>query len=183
MKSKQLEGQKVLIFVENLFEDLELLYPRYRLMEEGAKVVVAGPKAKETYKSKHEYPCQSDIAFQDVKEEEFDALIIPGGYAPDKMRRYTAALEIVRKFNQKGKPIAFICHAGWVPISAKILKGVKCTSYSSIKDDMINAGANWVDEPVVIDRHIISSRTPDDLPYFCPALIDMMLRARQHAHV
>ena len=180
--SKKLEGQKILIFVDNIFEDLELLYPRLRLMEEGAKVVIAGPKAKEIYKSKHDYPCQADIAFQDVRVEEFDALVIPGGYAPDKMRRHQAAIEIVRKFHQQQKPIAFICHAGWVPVSANVLKGVKCTSFYSIKDDMINAGANWVDEPVVVDRHFISSRTPEDLPYFCPALIDELAKSRQHAH-
>lgn len=183
MKSKQLAGQKVLIFVENVFEDLELLYPKYRLIEEGAKVIIAGPKAKENYQSKHGYPCQSDIAFQDVKEGEFDALIIPGGYAPDKIRRHQAALDLVRQFHEKGKPIAFICHAGWVPASAKVLKGIKCTSWASIKDDMINAGANWVDEPVVVDRHFISSRCPDDLPFFCPAIIEAMARSRQHAHV
>lgn len=182
MKNKKLDGQKILIFVENVFEDLELLYPRYRLLEEGAKVVVAGPKAKEIYQSKHGYPCQADISFQDAKTSEFDALVIPGGYAPDKIRRNQTALDLVRQFNQKGKPIAFICHAGWVPISAKVLKGVKCTSHYSIKDDLMNAGANWIDESVVIDRHFISSRTPDDLPYFCPALIDMLAHSHQHAH-
>ncbi len=180
--SKKLEGRKILIFVENIFEDLELLYPRLRLIEEGAKVIVAGPKAKESYKSKHEYPLQAEIGFQDVKVDEFDALIIPGGYAPDKMRRYPAAIEIVRKFNQQGKLIAFICHAGWVPISANVLKGVKCTSFSSIKDDMVNAGANWVDEAVVVDRNFISSRTPEDLPYFCPAIIEVLAKSKQHSH-
>lgn len=180
MKSKRLEGQKILIFIENIFEDLELLYPRYRLMEEGAQVVIAGPKAKETYQSKHGYPCQADIAFQDVKVDDYEALIIPGGYAPDKMRRHPSAIELVRQFNQKGKIIAFICHAGWMPISAGVIKGVKCTSFSSIKDDMINAGAKWVDEPVVVDRNLISSRTPEDLPYFCPAIIEAL--AHQHTH-
>lgn len=175
MKTKLLEGKKVLLYIENIFEDLELLYPRYRLMEEGAKVVIAGPKAQEIYQSKHGYPCKADVSFQDVRDEEFDALIIPGGYAPDKIRRHQIALEIVRRFDQKGKPIAFICHAGWVPISAGVLKGVKCTSFFSIKDDLIHAGANWVDEPVVIDRHFISSRCPEDLPYFCPAIIEMMV--------
>ncbi len=176
MKSKILQDQKILIFIENVFEDLELFYPRFRLIEEGAKVTIAGPKAQETYQSKHGYPCQADIAFHEAKENEFHALIIPGGYAPDKMRRNSAALELVRQFDRKGKVIAFICHAGWVPISANVLKGVRCTSYVSIKDDMINAGANWVDEPVVIDRHFISSRTPDDLPFFCPAIIEALHR-------
>lgn len=178
MTVKKLDGQKILIFVENLFEDMELMYPRYRLMEEGAKVILAGPKAKETYQSKHGYPCQADISFQDVVEGDFAALIIPGGYAPDKLRRHQLALDLVRKFDQKGKTIAFICHAGWVPVSAKVLKGVRCTSFFCIKDDLINAGANWVDEPVVVDRHFISSRTPDDLPYFCLAIIDVLSQAQ-----
>ena len=101
MKKKKLEGKTALIFVENLYEDLELFYPFYRLIEEGAKVVIAGPKAKETYQSKHGYPCQADIAFQDVKEEKFDALMIPGGYAPDKMRKYPVFMEIVQQFHKK----------------------------------------------------------------------------------
>lgn len=170
----QLEGRKGLILVENMYEDAELVYPRYRLIEEGVKIVIAGPKAQEVYQSKHGYPCQSDIAFQNARENEFDVLIIPGGYAPDKLRRYPVVLNLVADFHQKGKPIAFICHAGWVPISAKVLKDVKCTSHSSIKDDMMNAGAQWVDEPIVVDRHFISSRKPDDLPYFCLAIIEAM---------
>lgn len=177
--TKLLENLKILIFVENKFEDSELLYPRYRMIEEGAKVVIAGPKAKENYQSKYGYLCQADTAFQEVKESDFAALFIPGGYAPDKIRQHPAALELVRQFNQNGKPIAFICHAGWVPVSAKVLKGVKCTSYPGIKDDLINAGADWVDEAVVVDRHFISSRTPDDLPYFCPAAIEVIKRGQQ----
>lgn len=160
----------ILIFAENDYEDLELQYPKYRLREAGAKILVAGSKAKETYKGKHGYPCVTDLSFDDVKVSDFQALIIPGGYAPDKLRINAKALEITRKFHEEKKLIAFICHAGWVPISAKIIKGVKCTSYKAIKDDMINAGANWVDEAVVIDGHFISSRSPEDLPVFCPAI-------------
>lgn len=174
MRKKQLDRTKILIYVENKFEDLELFYPYYRMIEEGAQVIIAGPKAKESYQSKHGYPCQANIAFDDVKEADFDAVFIPGGYAPDKLRQYSAVLELVRNFHQKGKAIAFICHAGWVPVSAKVLKGVRCTSSLSIKDDLMNAGAHWVDEPVVVDRHFISSRKPDDLPYFCLAAIDVI---------
>lgn len=174
MKKKRLEGKAALIFVENLYEDLELFYPRYRLMEEGAKVLIAGPKAKETYESKHGYPCQADISFDAVKEEDFDALIIPGGYAPDKMRKYPIVMEIVRQFHKKLKPIAFICHGGWVPAASHVLKDMSCTSAFSIKEDMINAGAHWVDEPLVVFGHFISSRRPEDLPYFCPAIIEAM---------
>jgi protease I len=105
-------------------------------------------------------------------------LIIPGGFAPDKLRRDSKVLELVQKFHQKEKVIAFICHAGWVPISAKVIKNVKCTSTIAIKDDLINAGANWVDEAVVVDRHFISSRTPKDLPEFCLSIIQALLPKR-----
>lgn len=111
------------------------------------------------------------ITFQDVNVKEFDGLIIPGGYAPDKLRRLSIVLDITRQFHQSTKMIAFICHAGWVPISAKIIKGIRCTSFMAIKDDMVNAGANWVDEAVVVDQHFISSRVPDDLPQFCGQII------------
>ena len=167
-----LEGKKVLIFVQDEYEDLELQYPPIRMLEAGAEVTVAGPEAGKSYSGKHGYPCKADKSFKDVNADQFDLLIIPGGYAPDKLRRDPKVLEITRKFHEQGKPIAFICHAGWVPISAKSIKGVKCTSYSSIKDDMINAGANWVDESVVVDRNIISSRFPDDLPAFCQAILE-----------
>ena len=95
-------------------------------------------------------------------------------YAPDKLRIHPKFLEVTKRFHKKGKLIAFICHAGWVPISAQILEGVTCTSYIAIKDDIVNAGANWVDEPVVIDRHFISSRFPNDLPHFCQAIIEFL---------
>jgi len=167
----KLKDKKILMFVAAEYEDLELQYPKYRMLEEGGKVVIAGIKGKEVYSGKNGYPCKSDISFEEVNVDEFDALIIPGGYAPDKLRRIPKALEITRQFHEEEKLIAFICHAGWIPISAKIIKGIKCTSYMSIKDDMVNAGANWVDEAVVIDRHFISSRSPDDLPQFCPAII------------
>jgi protease I len=175
MGAKQLEDKKILLFVDNLFEDLELYYPFYRLIEEGAKVIKVGEKANEIYQSKHNYPCKTDLSFSQVKYEDFHALIIPGGYAPDKLRRYPAALDLVRQFHRGEKLIAFICHAGWVPISAKVLKGVHCTSFHAIKDDMINAGALWVDEPVVVDRHFISSRTPEDLPFFSSAIIHSLI--------
>lgn len=168
------ENQKILVFVEQDYEDLELQYPKYRLVEAGAKVVIAGPKDKAIFKGKNGYPCQSDISFDDVHVAEFSGLIIPGGYAPDKLRKNTKVLEITKQFHDEGKLIAFICHAGWVPISAKVISGVRCTSYIAIKDDMINAGAHWVNESVVQDGHFISSRSPDDLPYFCPKIIQYL---------
>lgn len=169
-----MKNKKILIFVADEYEDLELQYPKFRMLEEGFQIVVAGPKAKETYKGRKGYPCQSDTSFDDVNVNDFAGLIIPGGYAPDKLRKLPKVIDIVKQFNDQGKLIAFICHAGWLPISAKILKGVKCTSVVNIKDDMLNAGANWVDEPVVVDRHFVSSRTPEDLPKFLPAIIKQL---------
>lgn len=161
----------ILIFVEEMYEDLELWYPKIRLEEAGFKTVIAGPEAGKTYQGKHGYPCKADIDFDKVDVSRFAALVIPGGYAPDKIRRHARALEIVKQMNEAKKPIAFICHAGWVPISAKILKGKKATCFSSIKDDLENAGAHYFDQPVVVDGNLISSRTPADLPEFCKALI------------
>lgn len=171
-------NQKILIFVADDYEDLELQYPKYRLIEAGMKVVIAGEKKDQVYKGKHGYPCKADITIDEVKVEEFTALVIPGGYAPDKLRRLPKVLEITKKFNDQKKLIAFICHAGWVPISAKVIKGVKCTSFMAIKDDMINAGADWVDQDVVIDKNFITSRCPDDLPKFCLAIIEYLSKHR-----
>lgn len=169
-----LAKKKILILVADEYEDLELQYPKYRLREAGAQVVIAGPKAKELYKGKKGYPCLSDISLDQVKVSDYSALIVPGGNAPDKLRRIPKAVEIVKAFSDAKKPIGFICHAGSLLISAKVLKGVKCTSYDSIKEDMINAGAKWVDEDVVVDKHFVSSRTPEDLPVFCPAIITLL---------
>jgi protease I len=165
---------KILMFVADEYEDLELQYPKYRMKEAGAQVVIAGIKGKETYKGKHGYPCKSDISFDEVRVSDFDALIIPGGYAPDKLRTLPKVIEIVQQFDKQDKLIAFICHAGWIPISAKVIKGIKCTSWAAIKDDLINAGAKWVDEAVVVDGHFISSRSPEDLPQFCPAIVQYL---------
>ena len=178
----KLQGKKVLIFVANEYEDLKLHYPRLRLKEAGAQVTIAGEKAQETYKSKHEYPCKADVSFDQVNVSDFDALVIPGGFAPDTLRKIPKVLEIVKKFNESKKLIAFICHAGWVPASAQVLKGIRCTSYGTMKDDIINAGGKWEDSPVVVDQHFISSRNPDDLPAFCPAIIEF-LAVREPAHV
>lgn len=171
---KLLEERRIFIFVEHLFDEMEVFYPRYRLIEEGARVFIVGPKAKEIYAGKHGYPCRVDRAFEEVRVDECDLLIIPGGYAPDKIRRYPLAIEFVRDMHRQGKWVAFICHGGWVAASAGVLKGVRCTSFFSIQDDMVNAGAHWVDQPVVVDQHVISSRTPDDLPHFCRAMMEAL---------
>lgn len=168
----KLTGKRFLFFVDEEYEDLELWYPKIRLIEEGAEAVVAGPEKGKLYRGKHGYPCKSDVSFEEVNPDDFDGIVIPGGYAPDKIRRYQKALDIVRRLNEANKVVAFICHAGWVPISAGILKGRKATSVGAIKDDMVNAGVNWVDEAAVVDGNLISSRTPNDLPQFCRAIIE-----------
>jgi len=165
-----LRGKKVLLFAGPLYEDLELWYPKIRLEEEGATTTVAGLGDK-TYQGKRGYPVTVDTDVDRVDASQFDGLVIPGGFAPDQLRRYDRVLQITRDIYQAGKPVAFICHAGWVPISAKILKGKRATSVRAIKDDMENAGVIWEDAPVVVDTNLISSRTPADLPAFCKALI------------
>jgi protease I len=166
-----LKGMRVAALVEETYEDLELWYPVLRLREAGAEVRIIGPKAGETYKSKHGYGAKADLGMDDATPADFDALVIPGGYAPDRMRRHAAMLNFVRGMHEAKKPIAFICHAGWVPISAKILRGRKVTGVAAIKDDLENAGATYLDQSVVVDGHLISSRTPADLPDFCRAIM------------
>ena len=163
--------KKILAFVDDVYEDLELWYPKIRLEEEGWQVVVAGPVGGKTYQGKHGYPCTADVAIAEVISGEFDALLIPGGFAPDKLRRDPKVLQLTRAFNDQGKPIAFICHAGWICISADILRGRKATSTVGIRDDMSNAGAEWVDQELVVDGNFISSRTPQDLHVFAKALV------------
>jgi len=163
-------SRHVLVLVDQAYEDLELWYPKIRLEEEGMRVVVAGPE-RTRYVGKYGYPCTPDVTIDEVRADAFDALVIPGGWAPDKLRRIPAVLELVRAFDRARKPIAMICHAGWVPVSARILKGRKVTGVSAIRDDLENAGAQYLDQSVVVDGHLISSRTPADLPDFCRALI------------
>jgi protease I len=165
-----LEGRSVLFFAAPLYEDLELWYPKIRLEEEGARTVVAG-LGERTYQGKRGYPITVDANVEQVSAGDFDGLVIPGGYAPDILRRSTRVLQLVREIYGAGKPVAFICHAGWVPISAGILRGKKGTSVGAIKDDLVNAGLLWEDSPVVVDGNLISSRTPADLPQFCRAII------------
>ncbi len=169
-----LHNTKTLMFVDDLYEDLELWYPKIRLKEEGIQVIVAGETKGKIYTGKHGYPCEADVSFDGLKADEFDGLIIPGGFAPDKLRRITKVLQLTSQIHQDGKLIAHICHGGWIPISAKIIKGFKCTSTPGIKDDLINAGAIWINEPVVVDRNMISSRGPNDLPQFCKEIVNYL---------
>jgi protease I len=173
-----LKGKHVLFFAGPLYEDLELWYPKIRLEEEGAASTVAGIGEK-TYQGKRGYPVTVDVNVDQVDAAQFDGLVIPGGFAPDQLRRFDTVLRLTREIHQAGKPVAFICHAGWVPISAKILKGRRATSVRAIKDDMENAGVLWEDSPVVVDGNLISSRTPADLPHFCKALIAALRQGPQ----
>ena len=163
--------KRILMFVDDVYEDLELWYPKLRLLEAGAHVTVAGPKEGHRYAGKHGYPCVADATIGEMDAAEFQGLVIPGGFMPDKLRRDPHVLHLVRNFAAKGQLVAAICHGGWVPISAKVYQGVRVTGSPGIKDDLINAGALWEDAPVVVDRHFISSRKPDDLPDFCRAII------------
>ena len=166
-----LAGRKVLLLAADDFEDTELLYPLYRLREEEVTVTVAGLDEHPVRGKKGHGPVPVDTTVGLVAESDFDALVIPGGYAPDKLRRSEAVLTLVRDFDAAGKPIAFICHAGWVPISAKILTGRRATSVGAIRDDMVNAGTDWVDQATVVDGNLISARTPADLGPWMKALL------------
>lgn len=170
-----LSKKRMAILVEDMYEDLELWYPYYRLREEGAVVRIIGPFAKE-YHSKHGYPAEADLVADEAKAEEFDGIIIPGGFAPDRLRRYPAILNLVKGVYEKGGLIASICHGAWVIISAGIVKGKQATCFFAIKDDLINAGAIYLDQEVVIDNNLITSRTPQDLPAFLPAIITYLKR-------
>lgn len=171
-----LSDRSTLVLAADLFEDMELLYPVFRLREEGVTVTVAGLDDQPVTGKKGHGPVPVDSTVDEVSESDFDALVVPGGFAPDKLRRSAKVLQLVRDFDAAGKPIAFICHAGWVPISAKILKGRRATSVGAIRDDMENAGVDWADEATVVDGNLISARTPDDLGPWMKALLAALAR-------
>jgi protease I len=173
----KLEGKRIAILAENLYQEMELWVPYYRFREEGAEVKVVGAGGAKSYTSKHGYPVNVDAQADQVKAVEFDAVVVPGGYAPDLMRRHPAMVSLVREAAQQGKVVAAICHAGWMLVSAGILKGRRATSFFSIKDDLVAAGANWQDAEVVVDGNLITSRKPDDLPAFCRAIIGALAKA------
>lgn len=173
-----LSGKKILTFVGDIYEDLELWYPKLRLIEAGAKVVVAGEKAGQKYEGKNGYPCVSDAAYSELSAGNFDGVVVPGGFMPDKLRRDAQVLKLVREIANAGKLMAAICHGGWIPISAGVYKGVRVTGSPGIKDDLVNAGAIWEDAAVVVDRQFVSSRKPDDLPDFCRASIEVLTKKK-----
>jgi protease I len=166
-----LDGMKILLLVEKMYNDREFWYPYYRLQEAGARVVVVAPEAGVTYKGAAGIEVQSEAAAEEVNPADYDGLVIPGGYAPDHMRRDPAMVGLVREMAAAGKLVAAICHAGWMLVSADVLRGKTATAFFAIKDDMVNAGAEWVDQEVAVDGNLVTSRKPDDLPAFLKAII------------
>jgi protease I len=169
-------GKTVVVQVENLYQELEVWYPVYRLKEAGCKVLLVGPEAGKTYPSKLGYPAVSDIAAKDVKANDVHGIVIPGGFAPDYIRRTPAMIKLVQDLYDQKKPVAAICHGPWVLCSTTALKGRKATCFFAIKDDVINAGAHYVDEECVVDGNVITARKPDDLPAFTKALMDQLAK-------
>jgi protease I len=171
---EHVKGKRVAVLVEKIYEDLELWYPVLRLREAGALVKIVGPKAGETYPSKHGYPARADVSATEVKAADFDAIVIPGGYSPDHMRRHPAMVEMVTQGIKLGKVVASICHGPWMLCSSKAIKGRRITGFYAIRDDVENAGAIWEDAACVRDVNIVTSRTPDDLPAFMIGIFEAL---------
>jgi protease I len=174
----ELSGKRAAILVEQQYQEMEVWYPLYRLREAGCKVTLVGPEAGQTYPSKLGYPAKSDKAARDVLADDFDVVVVPGGFAPDFMRRTEAMIRLVSDMAEQGKVVAAICHGPWVLCSTQALKGRKATCFFAIKDDVINAGAKYTDAEVVRDGNIITSRKPDDLPAFVQAIIQAVKEAK-----
>jgi protease I len=171
----ELKGKRVVMLVDQLYQEMEIWYPLYRLQEAGVEVVTVGAEAGKTYGSKLGYPCTAKLAYDDVNADDYDGVIAPGGFAPDHIRRHPKANQFVAAMNAQGKLVAAICHGPWVLCSAHgMLKGRKATSFFAIKDDVINAGAEWVDAEVVVDKNLVTSRKPEDLPAFALACIEVL---------
>jgi protease I len=169
-----LKGKRVAVLAENMYQELELWYPLLRLREAGAETFVVGTGSADTYTGKNGYPVQVDMVADQVTAGDVDAVVVPGGYAPDLMRRYPAMVRLVREAFEQGKVVAAICHAGWMLASADVLEGKEATCFFAIKDDVVNAGATYVDAEVVRDGNLITSRIPADLPAFCRTIIEAL---------
>lgn len=165
------ESKKIIILIEDMFNVFEFWYPYYRLKEAGAEVTVVGSGRTGVFTGKPATECKADLSADQVSADGYDGVVIPGGYAPDMMRRFPAMVNLVKEMDRRKKLVAAICHAGWMLASADIIQGKKLTSYFAIKDDLVHAGANWVDQDVVVDGNLITSRTPDDLPVFMKAIL------------
>ncbi len=172
----ELDGKRVLIFVGDDYEDMELQVPKYRLREAGAEVVLAGQEAGVTYTGKHGYPQKCGVEVINIEPSDFDGLVIPGGWMPDKLRRDDAVKRITKAVHDAGHCIASICHGPWIDISAGIVRGKTYTSTPGIKDDLMNAGATWVDQEVVVDGLHVTSRRPSDLPAFCREMVQVIAK-------
>ncbi len=170
----ELKGKKAVILAEELYNEFELWYPYYRLMEAGCQVTLVGSGSSSTYKSKVGLPVTVSKSADQVSVADFDALIIPGGYAPDHMRRHSSMVQLVKDFVDGGKVVAAICHAGWMLASAEVLRGKTVTCFFAIKDDVVHAGAKYVDQEVVVDGKLVTSRKPDDLPAFMREVIGLL---------
>jgi protease I len=191
--ASQLAGKQVVIIVAQEFEDIELLYPILRLNEAGAEMVVvpvyeglhprpylAGKPVTGRFGHTVPIPVMAEgnryrvSSLEELNVEEIDCLLFPGGYSPDALRLHTDTLELVRECHRRGKLIAAICHGPWVLISAGLMKGKQATGYAAVRDDLVNAGAEFVDKPAIKDGNILTGRVPDDLPEFCQAIIEAL---------
>jgi protease I len=170
----QAQGKKCFVLVEKLFEDYELIYPYYRLLEAGAETRIVGPEEGKAYQGKSGTTATSGLAARDADPVDCDVLVIPGGYAPDHMRRHGSMIELVRGVHDQGKVVAAICHAGWMLASAGIVQGRRLTSFFAIQDDLVNAGAKWEDSEAVTDGNLVTSRKPDDLPAFMRSILELL---------
>jgi protease I len=171
-----LKGKRIAIFVDQQYQEMEVWYPYYRLVEAGAEVHLVAAEAGKTYPSKTGYPCTSDKSYADLNPTDYDGVVAPGGFAPDFIRRHPASSEFIAKIDAQGKLVAAICHGLWCLCSANVLKGKRCTSFFAIKDDVVHAGGLWEDSEVVVDDNLVSSRKPGDLPAFMKACINFLSR-------
>jgi protease I len=172
----ELTDKKIAILVDNVYQELEVWYPLLRFQEAGAKIVTVGAAAGQTYTSKLGYPVKADISYDQANAADFDGVVIPGGYAPDHIRRHPKAIDFVRQIDRSGKLVAAICHGPWVLCSTGTLKGRRATCFFAIRDDVENAGASYEDAEVVVDDNLVTSRKPEDLPAFCRAAIKVVSR-------